>query len=337
MAKRVVSVMLMVLAGAVAANCGDDSDGSSSGDGGMGPGGSGTIDDAGESAGGSGATSTGGNMGSSGEAGNSSVAGAGDVGGASLGGAGGAGGADGVSVCPASIADFPSVYAEAICRKRVECCENDAQTCLAEVTAAMDELYPDLAQAGLDGIATADCQALEQCVAAVDAADCADWPKELGSTYGLPVNEPACRGIVKGTLAPAAECSSTYECNNGFCNDGDGAGGAGATCLELVADGQACNGQNICNFATSYCAPNNMCAPRLANGMGCTSAAQCQSRVCDTAGTDTCVAPDTTAQCEFVPEGCSLGRGPVRDSRGWPLLVAALVLGAGVRRRRRQA
>lgn len=324
--------MLILMAAALAANCGDDSNGSSGGDAGMG--GGGTIDDAGESAGGtgSGATSSGGtNAAGSGEAG-SSAAGTGDPGGGPS--VGGAGGADGVSICPDSIADFPTVFADAVCRKRVECCQNDTETCMTELSAAMDDIFPDLAQAGQDGTATASCSALEQCVAAIDAADCADWPKELGTLYGLPVDEPACRGIVKGTLAPAAECRGTYECNNGFCGDGDGAGGAGTTCVAMVADGQPC-GQNICNLATSYCAANAMCAPRLANGADCTAAGDCQSRICDTANTDKCVAP-AAAQCEYVPEGCSLGRRPVRDSRGWPLLVATLVLGAAARRRRRR-
>jgi hypothetical protein len=330
--------MLILMAAGLAANCGDDSSGSSGGDGGVGPGGSGTIDDAGEP--GSGATTSGG-MPGSGDAGSSADAGSGTTpGGApSSGGAaaGGAGGADGVSVCPAAIADFPTVYAEAVCRKRVECCQDTTDACMTELSAAMDEIFPDLAEAGQDGTATASCSSLELCVAAIDAADCADWPKELGTTYGLPVAEPACRGFIKGTVAPTDECSSTYQCDNGLCNDGDGAGGAGATCLALVADGQPCSGNNICNFATSYCnADTDLCAPRLANGVACTASSQCQSRICDTADTDTCVAP-SAAQCEYVPEGCSLGRRPVKDSLGWSLVAIALVLGAGTRRRLRRA
>ena len=337
MSKRVVTAMLMVLAGAVAANCGDDSEGSSSGDAGMGPGGSGTIADAGEGPG-SAATSNGG-MPGLGDAGSSADAGAGTTpggaptsGGAAVGGAGGAGGADGN--CPASIVDFPTAFAEAVCRKRVECCQNDTETCMTELTAAMDDVFPGLAQAGLDGAATGNCQALELCVAAIDAADCADWPKELGTLYGVPVGAPACRDIVQGTLAPAAECVSNYQCDNGYCLDAAG-GAASMACVALVADGQPCDNDSVCNLSTSFCANNGTCTARRPNGMVCTTAAQCQSRICDTADTDTCVAPGA-AQCEYVPEGCSLGRRPVRDSRGWPLLVVALVLGAGMRRRARR-
>jgi hypothetical protein len=39
-----------------------------------------------------------------------------------------------------------------------------------------------------------------------------------------------------------------------------------------------------------------------------------------------------------VPEAaCSMSRRPVRNSLGWSLVVAALVLGAGTRRRQRRA
>jgi hypothetical protein len=334
LSKRVVTTMLVLLGAAMAANCGDDSGGSSGGDAGMG--GGGTIDDAGEGPG-SGATTSGGGMPGSGDAGSSADAGAGTTPGGAPGSSGaaqgGAGGSDGSSVCPASVADFPSVFAEAVCRKRVECCDNNTtQTCMAEVGAALDEIFPDLAQAVQDGSVQASCSALDVCIAAIDAADCADFPKELGMLYGVPVDEPACRSFLKGTVAPTDECSSTYQCNNGFCSDGDGAGGAGTTCVALVADGQPCDNDSICNLSTSYCA-TGMCTPRLANGETCTAAAQCQSRVCDTADTDTCVAP-SAAQCEYVPEGCSFSGRPVRDSLGWSALIVALVLGAGTRRRR---
>jgi hypothetical protein len=321
----------MVFGAALAANCGDDSSGTTGGGGGDGPGGSGTIDEAGQS---SGATTSMGATGGMGEAGSPvSMAGAGDLGGGpsaggvgTAGGAGGAGGA-GPSICPTNVANYPTVYAEAICRKRVECCAGDTgQACLTEVSAALDEILPGLAQAVQDGAADVDCSALELCVAAIDAAQCADWPKEIG-LWGQPVDEPACLGIVKGKLAPEAACTATYQCDNGFCNN--------SACVAMVADGQSC-ASGICNVTTSYCDANDMCAPRLANGQACTGGDECQSRVCDTAGTDQCVAPDTTTECEYVPEGCSVGRRPVGNSAGWSLLAAALVLGASTRRRLRR-
>src|SRR5258706_152898 len=82
----------------------------------------------------------------------------------------------------------------------------------------------------------ANCSALEQCVAAVDAIECGAWPEELPGTYGVPAGEPACRNIIQGKLAPSALCSSTYQCNNGFCIAPDN---QPATCFALVADGQA--------------------------------------------------------------------------------------------------
>ena len=328
MAKRVVTAMLLVLGAALTANCGEDSDGTSGGGGGMG--GEGPITGAGE---GTGATSSGGTntgaTGGMGDAGSSTaVGGVGELGGGpSLGGAAqaGAGGGGSGFVCPTTITDYPVLITQAICGKRVECCESDAQTCATEVTTAMAEIFPGLAQAKADGIVAEDCAALEACVAAIDAANCADWPKERPELYGLPVDEPACRGIIKGLVAPEDECLASYQCDNGVCNSD--------ACVALIADGQPCDA-GTCRLATSYCNAQDECAPREPNGTACTADGDCASRICDIGNTGLCIAPDPVTECEFVPEaGCSMSGRPARGNVGWSLLVAALVLGAGTRRR----
>jgi hypothetical protein len=324
--------MLILLGAAMVANCGDDSSGSTGGDGGMGPGpgGSGTIDDAGEP--GSGATMSGGGMPGSGDAGSGNEAGMGTTpGGAPTGGdAGGAGGAAGF-VCPQDIEDYPNLITEAICGKRVECCQSDADACATEVSAAMADVFPGLAQAKADGVVAEDCGALEACLTAIAGADCADWPKEMPDVYGLPVDEPACRGIIKGLVAPTESCVASYQCDHGICS------GNTPVCSALVPDGESCAAQgSSCELVTSYCSADDVCVPREPNGTACTTNNECQSRICDIGDTDVCIAPDPVTQCEFVPEaGCSFSRGPTPGSLGWSALVAALVLGAGARRRRR--
>lgn len=350
MSKKIATTMLLLLGAALASNCGGDSTAPpASNDGGAKSGSSGSPGEAGESSSGGskgGALSGGGTgAGGAGDAGNAATAGTGELSGGASGAAGetgaagdsgGAGGAVGTSICPENIEDFPKLYAEAICRKRVQCCANDAEACLTEVSQALAELYPDLAKSEQDGSAERNCSALEQCVAAVDAAACSAWPLEVPMVFGVPAGEPACRNIIKGKLAASVECSSTYQCDNGFCLPGETEQDP-AHCYPLTADGQSCSeASSLCNLATSYCNEEDKCAARLPNGAACTSVDECMSRRCDTVDTHKCLAPAEN-QCEFVPQACSLGRGPVRDSLAWPLLVMGLVLGAGARRRSRVA
>lgn len=321
--------MLLLLGSALAVNCGSDSGSPSPSEGGMGSEASGAPGNAGEGAGGN--VSAGGKP--MAEGGGPAAAGAPDQGGGppvGEGGAGGVGGSGGPDVCPEAIEDYPGVLADAICRKRAACCTSDVEACMTEVTAALDEIYPGLAAAEQSGAADADCSALELCVAAIDDADCSNWPKELGAVYGIPVAEPACRGIIKGNLAPSAACESTYQCADGFCAEQ----GDALICFAHVPDGEACGGSNYCNLATSYCNAADECAPREENGVACTNDQQCQSRICDTEDTGACIAPDAS-QCEYVPEGCSMSGRPARGHLGWSLLVVGLVLGAAGRRRLR--
>lgn len=341
--------MLLVLGAALASNCGGGSDGpGSTGNGGMDPGSAGEAGEPGEpgepgSGGASGGAAT--SAGGSGDAGNAPTAGSGEVAGGASGVAGeggaagesdaggqGGGGAGGVSICPESLVDYPKLYAEAICRKRVQCCADQTDTCIAQVSEGLAKVYPELAKSEQEGTAVANCQALEQCLAAVDAAECSAWPLEMAVIYGVPAGEPACRDIIKGKLTATKPCASTYQCDNGIC-----AGDPTTTCIALAADGETCGGDAICNLATSYCsASSSKCVPREPNGAACASGDECMSRRCDTQDTKKCLAP-ASDQCKFVPEqACSFGRGPLRNNLAWSLLVMGLALGVAVRRRSRE-
>jgi hypothetical protein len=346
----------LVWGAALVANCGGSSDGGtgnptggSGGDAGESPsagknstaGDSVTAGTAGKSAGGtsnggttSGGTASGGVPAEAGQsAGGESTAGGAagmSVGGESAAGAdaGGAGGEASVpvSVCPATIDKYPEVFAKAVCEKRVDCCTSDLDTCMKDETDALAALLPDLLKSKQDGIAAADCKALDKCVAAIKAGKCEDWPTELGESYGIPVEEPACRQWITPKLQPLDACSANYQCVNGWCN--------AKKCSAFVADGATCGGAGqLCNLTTSFCDTTvNKCTPRLADGAACTAKGQCASRVCDTAGTKKCIAPGPT-KCEYVPAGCSFSGMP-RDSLGWSLIVGALALGTALRRRR---
>jgi hypothetical protein len=243
---------------------------------------------------------------------------------------GGAGGADSspVSVCPATIDKYPDVFAQAVCEKRVDCCTSDMDTCMKEEGDALATILPDLLKSKQDGIVAANCAALDKCVAAIKAAKCEDWPTETGELYGIPVNEPACRQWIQPKLQPLDACSSHYQCVDGYCNTNT------KKCVAFADDGESC-ATLLCASSVSYCNADKKCAPRLANGEKCTAKGQCQSRICDVGGTDTCIAP-AAKQCEYVPAGCSF-RGTAHGSLGWSLVASALALGAAVRRRRANA
>src|SRR5690606_4574741 len=138
-------------------------------------------------------TSSGGSGGSSTASGGS----AGEAGSAGQGGGAGDGAGGGPVACPSNIGDLAEAFAEAVCRKRVECCTDDYDSCITEVVSALDEdLYPEPEAAVEAGTAELNCTAFDSCSAAIDAADCADWPLQTGTYGGIPVDEPACRQMV---------------------------------------------------------------------------------------------------------------------------------------------
>lgn len=361
--RKIVSAMLLLLTAALVANCGgDSSDSSPMPGGGTGPGSAGSSADAGRpgaagtsggmvttagtgtaggeagagtgDGGGGGTSNTGaaGEVGRAGENAGGSAGNGGGSGGDGSGDAAGAGGTPPVSICPESVEDFPKLYAQAICKKRVACCTGDDQeTCMKQVSEALAKnIYPDLAKAAQDGAVEANCPALEQCVAAIEAADCSEWPLEMPVLYGVPAGEPACRDIIKGKLAPNEACTSNYQCDFGAC-----VGEEAPVCYALAKDGEACDNEaKLCNLATSYCGPANQCVPRLPNGAACENIDQCLSRRCDTVDSHKCLAP-APKDCKFVPKACSMAPGHVPGSVAWPLVVVGLALTAGARRRRR--
>jgi hypothetical protein len=358
--RKIVSAMLLLLTAALVANCGgDSSDSSPSPGGGAGPGSAGDAGQPGVAGTSGGKASTAGTGAGPSQAGSAPTAGSNDEGGGggtsntgaagevgrageNAGGSGensggsgdaaGAGGTAPVSICPESVVDFPKLYAQAICKKRVACCaDDDQETCMTQVSEALAKnIYPDLAKAAQDGSVEANCPALEQCIAAIEAADCSEWPLEMPVLYGVPAGEPVCRDIIKGKLAANAACTSNYQCDFGAC-----VGEEALVCYPLAKDGEKCDNEtNLCNLATSYCGPAKQCVPRLPNGAACENIDQCLSRRCDTVDSHKCLAP-APKDCKFVPKACSMASGHVPGSVAWPLIVVGLALTAGARRRRR--
>src|SRR5690606_25873279 len=210
-------------------------------------------------------SSSGGNGGSDSGSGGSTSGGSGEAGQGGDDGSGGSGGSGGTGgqtsqpvACPDQIDGLAEAFAEAVCRKRTECCtDDDYETCLTEVTAAMDMIYPDTPEAVEAGTAELDCNMFDACSAAIHEADCSDWPAQSGQVGEIPVNEPACRQMVKPLVEPEASCNYTYECINGLC--------ASNACLEYVAENGDCDGQDqICDVRTMFCNDGDKCQQRLA-------------------------------------------------------------------------
>ncbi len=330
------------------ANCGGDDSGSKGTSSSGGSGGSGGTSSGGSSSGGDGGkTSSSGGKTSSSSGGKTSSGGTtsgsgGDTssGGSSAGSAGQAGGGgeagspdepDHPVACPDEVSGLSEAFAEAVCKKRVECCVDDYDTCLKEVTEAMDSIYEGVAESVDAGTASFECTAFDACAAAIDTAACEDWPYQVGDVGQIPVNEPACRQLVTPTVPADGECTYNYECINGLCASGN--------CLEYVAENGACNESGaICDFGTMFCNGADRCQKLLANGVVCGDDLECESGLCDTDDTGVCIAPGKD-MCEYAPSApasCSVSNGsPDREGSAWPLGFALAGLGVAVARRRR--
>ena len=288
------------------ANCGSDEGGSNSG------GSSGT--------GGKGSTST-----TSASGGLSS--------GSSSGGSAGAGGS-----CPGRVGDLNAELANAICDKRADCCPGDRRSdCLAEVLDALD-FFPDLTDAEAAGSAELDCHAVDECLGAIEAAACEDWPFQTSDNdqFGaVPVNEPACYAMVQPKLEADARCRYNYECIHGLClNASDDARG---TCVEYVGLNHECGGDSggSCDPASMFCNSGGKCQAYLPIGTSCTAHDQCETRLCDLEDTGECIAPGVD-QCRFVPLSsahCAFVPAPSEQGNGYVLLALMLLGGAAIRRK----
>jgi hypothetical protein len=258
-------------------------------------------------------------------------AGAGGSGGS--GGSGGKGGAAGADVsaepaaCPSAAEDLAEAFAEAVCKKRGECCDDDYEVCITEVTEAMDAIYVSLPEGVAEGTSALDCDSFDACAVAIAEADCADWPAQVGGFAEIPVDEPACRKTVTPLLEPEQACSYNYECAGGFCYDG--------VCRAFVSENEECRDE-LCDV-TMFCNPGGLCQKRLGNGVACTENGQCESGVCDEGS---CVAPGPEL-CEYVPAApatCSVSTvtNLGRARGGWPLVLSLWGFGAALVRRRRR-
>jgi len=280
-------------------------------------------------------TSSNGSGGSAGGGGTSS-GGAGG-GGTSSGGAGGGAGESTTGdpvACPADIAEMPVAIAESICRKRVECCENDFALCMAEVVAALGGIYPELAEAEAAETASLDCNAFAACARAIHEASCTEWPLQSGELGGLPVDEPACLAIIAPELADGDDCRYNYQCVHGLCRvtEDETIG----TCDEFGAVDGPCD--DLCDPITMFCDDANVCQARLQNGASCTENDECETRVCDVDGSGECIAPGP-GQCEYVPNGaahCAIASAPGSRHQAHGVLGLLILagVGAGARRRR---
>lgn len=228
--------------------------------------------------------------------------------------------------CPSVVDDLSESFAEAVCSKRGECCEDDYESCITEVTEALDAIYVDLSDAVASASASIHCPSFTECTDAILRADCTEWPTATGDLAEIPVDEPACREMVTPLLSAGDECRWNYECEEGFCFAEDG------TCHEFARENEPCE-DSLCSLPTMFCNGAGVCQRRLANGVTCSDPAECQSRVCDVEGSGMCAPPGHDA-CEYVPAApatCSLRQGRPRSV---PALVFALfALTAGFRRR----
>jgi hypothetical protein len=237
------------------------------------------------------------------------------------------------------VTDLAARVAEAICRKRAECCDNDLDDCVTSVRQEFDAGYPDLDSAEQDETAMLDCDAFDACAAAVASTSCDAWPFQ--GSVGIPADEPACYEILTPLLGDSDTCNYSYECADGYCRveEGDSEG----VCHDYASENEPCgedtDPDQLCDAESMFCNESNRCQRRLGLGAACGDNAECESLVCDRDGGGTCIAPGEE-QCEFTvataPTNCSLS-GAVGRRRGRGelyALVGLIVVGVRLRRRR---
>lgn len=232
--------------------------------------------------------------------------------------------------CPQRLSAVPTAVADVVCRKRVECCETDYAQCLVEVNAALESIYPELDAAEAAGSAELDCDAFDTCAEAIQAADCAEWPAQVGGLGQLPVDEASCRRMVEPLLSPAEECSANYECVDGFCWSEDG------QCHPFAEEDAECGDgvEQLCDLSSMFCNEAGRCQLRLENGVSCNDDAACASGVCESEASGACVAPGPDA-CDYVPSApasCSTARLSSSSPTLWLWLVSLIGLVSGWRR-----
>jgi len=241
---------------------------------------------------------------------------------------------DPVVVCPANITNVFTALAEAICEKRTECCEDEQDSCISDVAAALDAVYPELDVSEEADTASLNCDAFDACALAIHEAPCDEWPLQSGELGGLPVDETECLAIITPAISDGDACRYNYECVNGLCRVPEDE--TEGTCAQFVNLNAECEDGLACDPATMFCNSAQVCQARLPNGATCTENGQCESRICD-ADEGECIAPGPD-ECEYVPNGaahCAIAAAPGSGTTPYGLAMAFAGLVVSFARRRR--
>lgn len=166
----------------------------------------------------------------------------------------------------------------------------------ADVQVAIDE-----------GRTSFDAAAAAACVAQITDSSCLGLFVNEGNFFG-----GACENILVGQGAPGDDCSSEFECDNGYCQGGKG--GTGDTCepagecVAFAADGASCT-ETPCRRG-SYCTAG-VCTTGAAGsscyGDGCDEGFECVSNALVAGAPGICQAIDTAEEgdaCENPGNFC---------------------------------
>lgn len=225
--------------------------------------------------------------------GNSGGAGGATSGGASSGGTSAGGAPKGGSSAVGSdtpLADFPRVYAAALCRSFERCWTlfSDAAGGIDGCTAlvervATEDIYANLQKAVEAGRVTYHPSELPGCLQALDAASCDEF------------DQTTCAGLFTGTTATGEACELDEECaGDAQCLVQDSCPGS---CGRRASAGQPCTEQNACDAGlkcvTSDDAQTCVNPVKLGESCGpsvpCAGLLYCKASTTATDGTGTCV------------------------------------------------
>jgi hypothetical protein len=200
------------------------------------------------------------------------------------------------------IEDFPQKYAQTLCKKNFDCCDDSElagktmSTCVTDNQTVIGILVAEINSSQAQGRASYDAKQSGTCIDSLNAMTCEEFKQGIGG------NMAACMAFIMPKVAQGGACTQGFECTTGNCEGASTDPVVDGMCVAapvLAAVGQSC-AANAC-VDGAYCDATSTCQPVKAAGAACTDDSECVNTCNTTTNTCSCyagcaVAGPTTAQ-----------------------------------------
>jgi hypothetical protein len=201
------------------------------------------------------------------------------------------------------IEDFPQKYAQTLCKKNFDCCDDSElagktmSTCVTDNQTVIGILVAEINSSQAQGRASYDAKQSGTCIDSLNAMTCDEFKQGIGG------NMAACMAFIMPKVAQGGACTQGFECTTGNCEGAETDPVVDGMCVAapvLAGVGQSC-AANACADG-AYCDDaTSTCQPVKAAGAACTDDNECVNTCNTTTNTCSCyagcaVAGPTTAQ-----------------------------------------